>query len=107
MYEKYIDGELYSCWWLLALCIIFKLDNIINLYEVAGNRKQFGNSRQAVCLEKAGTASKSVAMWTPLLAITSLAVYIRIGSIAGYNRIQGLCTVATFETLPMPFATLS
>lgn len=45
-------------------------------------------------------------MWSPLLAVAGLAVYIVIRAIAGDNRIQRLGTVTALVALAMPLASL-
>lgn len=63
-------------------------------------------SRQAVGLQKTGTARKTVTVRTPVLAVARLAVDILVGTVACDDRVQRLGTVVTLEALAMPFATL-
>lgn len=62
---------------------------------------------QAVCLEETGTTSKTIAVGSPFLAVTSLAVDVVVRSVASDDRVQSLGAIATFEALAMPLATLS
>lgn len=45
-------------------------------------------------------------MWSPLLAIAGLAVYIMIWAVTGDDRIQCFGTITAFVALAMPFASL-
>lgn len=61
---------------------------------------------QAISLQETGAAGKSIAMWTPLLAIASPAVDIAIGAIAGIDRVQSLVAVFAVVALLVPLTAL-
>lgn len=61
---------------------------------------------QTIGLQETRAAGKAITMWSPLLAIASVAIDIAIGTIAGIDRIQCLLAVSAIVALLVPLASL-
>lgn len=94
--------------WTIACNFILaeKTENFIRLEKISVYFDISFHLPHSVGLQEAGTTGKAIPMWSPFLAVASLAIDILIGSIASDNRVQSLGTISTFEAFLMPHSSL-
>lgn len=60
-----------------------------------------------VSLQETRAASKTITMWAPFLAVTGSTVNVAVRAITSNDWIKSLVAIFAFETLAMPFVSLS
>lgn len=84
----------------------FQYKNSNSLKLLTKNQRIKWITPLGISLEETRTTSKSIAMRTPLLAITSSTVNILVRPITSYDRVQSLFAVIALEAFFMPFSSL-